>query len=72
MANRTVEVFMRETLPEASDPVRALAGKLIMKTLSAVGADFSTNPRTSAEIETYSDALAGMFCAYLGSLGHQG
>ncbi|AZO75855.1 MULTISPECIES: TetR family transcriptional regulator [unclassified Mesorhizobium] len=72
MANRTVEVFMRETLPEASDPVRALAGKLIIKTLSAVGADFSTNPRTSAEIETYSDALAGMFCAYLRSLGHQG
>ncbi len=72
MANRTVEVFMQETLPAASDPVRDLAGELIIETLSAVGADFSANPRTSAEIETYSDALADMFCAYLRSLGYQG
>ncbi|MDX8498090.1 TetR family transcriptional regulator [Mesorhizobium sp. VK4C] len=72
MANRTVEAFMRETLPEAPDPVRAMTGLLIIKTLSALGADFSENPRTSAEIETYSDALADMFCAYLRSLGYQG
>ncbi|UCI10329.1 TetR family transcriptional regulator [Mesorhizobium sp. B1-1-8] len=71
-ANRTVEAFMRETLPEVPDAVRAMTGELIMKTLSAVGADFSENPRTSAEIEACSDALADMFCAYLRSLGHQG
>ncbi|TKB14423.1 MAG: TetR/AcrR family transcriptional regulator [Mesorhizobium sp.] len=71
-ANGTVEAFMRETLPEAADDARAMAGQLIIKTLSAMGADFSENPRTEAEIEDYSDALADMFCAYLRSLGHQG
>ncbi|RWD87489.1 TetR family transcriptional regulator [Mesorhizobium sp.] len=71
-ANGMVEAFMRETLPEAADDARAMAGQLIIKTLSAMGADFSENPRTEAEIEDYSDALADMFCAYLRSLGHQG
>ncbi|CDX16600.1 Transcriptional regulator [Mesorhizobium sp. ORS 3324] len=71
-ANRTVETFMREALPETSAPVRDLAGELIIKTLSAVGADFSASPHTSTEIEAYSDALADMFCAYLGSLRQQG
>lgn len=72
MANRTVEAFMRETLPHASDAVRGTTGELLMKTLSTVGADFSEKARTSAEIEAYSDALADMFCAYLRSLGHMG
>ncbi|TIR27604.1 MAG: TetR/AcrR family transcriptional regulator [Mesorhizobium sp.] len=70
-ANRTVEAFMRETLPDAPDTGRALAGELIMKTLSAVGADFSEKERTDGEIEAYSGALADMFCAYLKSLGHR-
>ncbi|QKD05934.1 TetR family transcriptional regulator [Mesorhizobium loti] len=68
---RTVQIFLREALPEASETVRALAGDLITTTLSAVGKDFSGSPRTSAEIETYADALADMFCAYLESLGHR-
>lgn len=72
MANRTVEAFMRETLPDASAAVRAMTSELVMKTLSAVGADFSEKERTASEIETYSDALADMFCAYLRSLGHRG
>ncbi|RWE71480.1 TetR family transcriptional regulator [Mesorhizobium sp.] len=71
-ANRTVEAFMRETLPDARDTGRALAGELIMKTLSAVGADFSEKERSAGEIEAYSGALADMFCAYLKSLGHRG
>ncbi|NUS21619.1 MAG: TetR family transcriptional regulator [Mesorhizobium sp.] len=71
-ANRTVEAFMREALPDAPDSGRALAGELIVKTLSTVGADFSEKERTADEIEAYSDALADMFCAYLGSLGHRG
>ncbi|TPI49106.1 TetR/AcrR family transcriptional regulator [Mesorhizobium sp. B2-9-1] len=71
-ASRTVETFMRETLPDAPDTGRALAGKLIIKTLSAAGADFSERERTADEIEAYSDALADMFCAYLRSLGHRG
>ncbi|WP_434725204.1 TetR family transcriptional regulator [Mesorhizobium sp. RIZ17] len=72
MADRTVETFLREVLPDASAAVRAMTGELIMKTLSAVGADFSEKERTPDEIEAYSDALAGMFCAYLRSLGHRG
>ncbi|TIW20145.1 MAG: TetR/AcrR family transcriptional regulator [Mesorhizobium sp.] len=71
-ADRTVQDFMRASLPAASEAVRAGAGELIITTLAAVGSDFSASPRTSAEIEAYSDALADMFCAYLKSLGHQG
>ena len=62
---------MRETLPEASEAARALAGNLITTTFSAVGKDFSESPRTAAEIEAYADAMADMFCAYLESLGHR-
>jgi AcrR family transcriptional regulator len=72
MADRTVETFLVEVLPDASAAVRAMTGELIMKTLSAVGADFSEKERTASEIEAYSDALADMFCAYLRSLGHRG
>ncbi|SHN86279.1 TetR family transcriptional regulator [Bradyrhizobium erythrophlei] len=66
--SRTVEVFMREVLPEASDSVRASVGDLIKRTLSSVGKDFSETPRTSAEIKSYADAMADMFCAYLTTL----
>jgi hypothetical protein len=72
MANRTIEAFMRETLPEAPYPVIATAGDLIRTTLSTVGVDFSEKERTSVEIEAWCDALADMFCAYLVSLGHRG
>ncbi|TRC94252.1 TetR/AcrR family transcriptional regulator [Mesorhizobium sp. WSM4303] len=71
MADRTVEAFMREALPEASDAVRDLAADLITAALSSVGRDFSGSPRTDAEIEAYADAMADMFCAYLISLGHR-
>ncbi|PBC22372.1 MULTISPECIES: TetR family transcriptional regulator [unclassified Mesorhizobium] len=70
-AERTVEIFMQETLPEASDATRAMAGELVTTMLSAAGRDFSASSRMPAEIETYSDAIADMFCAYLRSLGHR-
>ncbi|MGY3442524.1 MULTISPECIES: TetR family transcriptional regulator [unclassified Bradyrhizobium] len=66
---RTVEVFMREALPKASAAARAMAGDLITTTLSTVGKDFSESPRSRAEIESYADAMADMFCAYLKSIG---
>ena len=66
--DRTVQAFLREVLPAASDAVRATAGDLIKRTLSAVGKHFSETPRTSAEIEAYADAMADMFCAYLKAL----
>jgi AcrR family transcriptional regulator len=63
-------LFMREVLPEASKPTRALAADLIKATLSSVGSHFSSTPRLSSEIKAYADAVADMFCAYLGSLQH--
>ena len=63
--DRTVQVFMQEALPRASEAARALAGELITTTLSVVGMHFSGNPRTPAEIEAYAEAMADMFCAYL-------
>jgi AcrR family transcriptional regulator len=66
--DRTVQVFMQEALPDASEATRALAGDLITTTLSTLGKHFSESPRTSAEIEAYADAMADMFCAYLRGL----
>jgi AcrR family transcriptional regulator len=65
---RAVDVFMREALPKASKAIRAVAGELITSTLSAAGKNFSESSRTAAEIDTYADAMADMFCAYLESL----
>ena len=62
------EAFMREALPKASTKVRSLACDLISTTLSTVGKDFSESPRSSDEIEVYSDAMADMFCAYMREL----
>src|SRR5580693_161802 len=56
--NRTVQLFMQEVLPAASDATRASAGDLIKGTLSDVGKHFSETPRTPAEIKTYADAMA--------------
>lgn len=63
-----MEVFLREVVPGSSRAARALVGDLLETTLGAVGKQFSERPRTSAEIATYSDALADMMCAYLDSL----
>jgi AcrR family transcriptional regulator len=65
---RTIQAFMKEALPKASAATRAMAGDLIKETLSAVGKQFSESPRKPAEIASYSEAMADMFCAYLGSL----
>ena len=66
---RTVQVFMQEVLPKASEATRALAGHLITTTLSTVGKHFSESPRTLAEIEAYAESMADMFCAYLKGIG---
>lgn len=67
-AERTIELFMQEVLPEASAATRARAAELITTTYSAVGKSFSETPRTPAEIAAYADAMADMLCAYLKSL----
>lgn len=63
-----VDIFMQKALPAASPETRALAGDLITNALSATGKQFSETPRTAAEIDTYANAMADMFCAYLASL----
>lgn len=65
---RTIERFMREAAPHASESARALAGELIRSTLSAVGHDFSASPRSAGEIKAYAGAVSDMFCAYIASL----
>ncbi|NEK20049.1 TetR family transcriptional regulator [Rhizobium leguminosarum] len=67
--DRIVELFMQEVLPCAPEGTRALAGDLITTTLGTVGKQFSESPRSLAEIDAYSDAMADMFCAYLERLG---
>jgi AcrR family transcriptional regulator len=65
---RAVAAFMREVLPSASKAKRAMAADLIKTTLSQVGKHFSETPRSAAEIDAYSEAMAEMFCAYLTAL----
>lgn len=65
--SRTIQLFMREVLPDAPKSTHMLAGNLIATTLSAVGKQFSESPRNHSEIEVYADAMADMFCAYLQS-----
>lgn len=65
----SIERFMQEAAPDASHAQRAMAGELVMTTLSMVGHDFSASPRSSAEIKAYAKAVADMFCAYIASLG---
>lgn len=61
--------FLIETLPRATEAQRFLAGDLIKRTLSEVGASFSETPREPAEIEAYAEAMADMLCGYLERLG---
>lgn len=67
-ADLIFEAFMMEVLPKATAEVRSLACDLIATTLSTVGKEFSESPRSSAEIETYADGMADMFCAYIREL----
>ena len=66
----TIQTFMKEAAPRASDVKRALAGDLITRTLSEAGRRFSERSRSPEEIETYADGMADMFCSYLKDLGH--
>jgi AcrR family transcriptional regulator len=69
-AERAVKAFMREVLPKLAPAKRALAGELVMTTLSQVGKELSSSPRSNSEIRAYADAMADMFVAYLKKLEH--
>jgi len=68
--DRIFQVFLREVLPKASEGTCALVTDLLTTTLSTVGKDFSESPRTPAQIKSYADAMADMFCSYITSLQH--
>jgi AcrR family transcriptional regulator len=68
-AHKAMRVFMKEALPDVPPARRALAGELITTTLSTVGQQFSSSPRTARDIKAYSDALADMLCAYIKAMG---
>ncbi|MFL9709597.1 TetR family transcriptional regulator [Methylobacillus sp. Pita1] len=65
---RVYQDFFDEILSEHPAETRALVCDIISTTLSTVGKEFSSIPRTSAEMERYAEALADMFCAYINSL----
>lgn len=59
--------FMARALPMATDKKKALVVDVITSTLSGVGKDFSTRPRTTSEIKSFAEGLADMLCSYLES-----
>ncbi|MGH8146028.1 MAG: hypothetical protein ACREPY_06815 [Rhodanobacteraceae bacterium] len=69
---RIMVAFMQEALPDTPQAMRGLAANLVKTTLSTVGQRFSETPRSAKEIESYADALADMFCTYLGKLRRSG
>lgn len=62
------EAFMLELLPGAEPGARPVAKELIVSTLTSVGKQFSGRARTGAEIASFADAMADMFCAYIDAL----
>lgn len=66
--HRAFHAFMADLLPGANEATWDMAVSLVLNTMSGVGKDFSSSPRTGKEIERFSDALADMFCAYLREL----
>ena len=63
-----IETFMSEVLPDIPAAVRAMAGDLIMTTMTTVGREFSAEPKTDTEIAAYANAMSDMFCSYVRSL----
>jgi AcrR family transcriptional regulator len=64
-----IRVFLAEALPHAEDSMRRLAADLIEVTLTQGGSSFSEVQRSGAEIASFAEAMADMFCAYLQHLG---
>lgn len=60
--------FFDEALPGVDQATRERAGDLVTTTLTAVGKEFSGQPRSDADITAYADAMADMFTAYLRQL----
>ena len=61
--------FLYELLPQLDTQERARAADLINSTLGNVGKHFSESARTPAEIQTYAQDMAEMFCAWISEKG---
>lgn len=64
-SRRTLDSFLQELLPQATAAQRQVVTELITTTLGAGGKAFSSQPRRAAEITSYAEAMADMFCAYI-------
>jgi AcrR family transcriptional regulator len=64
-AAQTVEAFLREALPKATENLRCITGHLIMTTLDDVGRSLSKQPLSAAQRANHSRALSDMLCSYL-------
>jgi len=65
---RVMQDFLAEVLPSLDQERCALAGELIVAAMSSIGKRISEQTDDLARIESCSDALADMLCAYVGSL----
>lgn len=66
--SRVILTFVAEMLPDTAEDARALAADLIETTMTQAGKAFSETQPAEGEIDRYADAMADMFCAYLGHL----
>ncbi len=66
-----IRTFIAEALMDADATKQRLAAELIEATMTQVGSRFSEVERSDAEIASFADAMADMFCAYLRQLGKE-
>lgn len=59
--------FIEEVLPETPSAQQMQISEIVSTTLGAAGKCFSESPRTDQQIDSYANAMADMFCAYLAS-----
>ena len=67
--SEVIRAFIDEVLPRVDRARRGLIASLIEQTLTQVGSSFSQAERTTAEIDTFADAMADMFNAFLATHG---
>lgn len=59
------QAFVQEVLPNATPAKQALVCELVTTTIGAVGKEFSSVPRSEADISAFSAELGEMVCGYL-------
>lgn len=67
-ATMVLRTFMAEAAPDVDEDQREVAMETIKMTMSEVGRRISEERDLSARSEVYADAVADMFCAYIGGL----